>query len=116
MEPARQRAGGPSASPPPPSDFHLPPRECPTGPALLIALAPALFLAALTLLPPVAAEPALRLSFLGAAGALVLWAAVLHSIAAGRPFTIDVAVRRQHWFQALVQLSIYAYWGFYWRI
>ena len=32
-----------------------------------------------------------------------------------RERTVAVVLRRQHWIQALVQLSVFAYWGWYWR-
>ena len=33
----------------------------------------------------------------------------------GRRLALDVVVRKQHWVQACAQLSVYFYWGWYWR-
>ena len=48
---------------------------------------------------------------------LLAWNGVLLALALhrGRRFTLDVVLRRQHWLQVCVQLSIFAYWGWYWR-
>ena len=82
------------------------------------ALALAAVLAAFVLLPRVASQPALRATFLGAASFLAAWAALLavRFRARGRTFEVERGlVSRQHYVQACVQLSIYAYWGWYWR-
>ncbi len=86
------------------------------GPLLLpLAFTGALVLLALT--PRVQANPSLTASFWGAAAVLALWQAALLAGLAGRtgPRTLVVNLRPQHWVQALVQLSVFVYWGWFWR-
>ena len=54
---------------------------------------------------------------MGAFAALLAWGGVLHVLARrrGRTFALDVVIRKQHWVQACAQLSVYIYWGWYWR-
>lgn len=56
-------------------------------------------------------------SFWGGACALLVWQAYLllqaHGNGESRAFT--VSLRPQHYIQAMLQISIYAYWGYYWR-
>ena len=96
-----------STAPPAPSAAH------PFGVPLALALA----LALLALVPRIAAHPVLVRSFLGAAAALLAWLAALFLARRredARP-EIDVVLRPQHYVQAAVQLSVFAYWGWYWR-
>jgi hypothetical protein len=71
----------------------------------------------LAFLPRVQANPRLTFSFWGAVAVLLVWLAVLSTrlrqSGEGRSFV--VVLRQQHYIQACVQLSIYAYWGWYWR-
>ena len=80
------------------------------------AVAPLAFtaaLAALGLLPAVAANPTLRSTLLTAAAGLAAWHALL---ARFRPAPwVQVALRPQHYVQACAQASILLYWGWYWR-
>ena len=59
----------------------------------------------------------LNMTAMGAFTALLAWGAVLHVLALrqGRTFALDVVLRKQHWVQACAQLSVYIYWGWYWR-
>ena len=81
-----------------------------------VALAPALGLAALGLSPRVHGNPALLGSFLGAASALGAWNVVLLLAARrrGRPRTLEIAPRAQHYVQACAQASVLLYWGWHW--
>lgn len=80
----------------------------------LLPLVPVLLLAALTLLPRVGGDPVLTWSFLGASGGvLLLWAAVRRWGRRGR-LTIEIALRPQHYLQALAHTAILVYWGLYW--
>jgi hypothetical protein len=75
-------------------------------------------LVALSLLPRVQANAALVRSFWGAAALLSLWqAGLLLSMkrAQVRPAIVLAGPRAQHYVQAACQLSVYAYWGYYWR-
>ncbi|HXV59209.1 MAG TPA: SEL1-like repeat protein, partial [Vicinamibacteria bacterium] len=85
--------------------------------AFALPLALALGLVLLSLLPRVQGNPTLYRSFLGAALALLAWELVLFvslkRTGAGRSF--HTMLRPQHYAQAMVQASVYAYWGYYWR-
>jgi len=66
----------------------------------------------------VQSNPRLTISFWAAAALLLAWQAVLHfrlrgDGAAAR--SITTVVRPQHWVQALCQIAVFAYWGWYWR-
>ncbi len=97
------------------------------GPAQLTDLRPAqalawpvaftIALATFAALDAVHQRPALLWAVLGAAGVLLAWSGVLFAAAArtGRRLALDVVLRRQHYVQACAQLSVYLYWGWYWR-
>lgn len=74
-------------------------------------------LALVSLAPRVAREPVLAASFWAAAAGFLVWQVVLllavRRTGAGR--SLAVVLRPQHYVQALVQLSVFAYWGYYWR-
>ena len=85
----------------------------PRAPASLLPLAFTAALGALSLLPDVADNPALRWTLLAAAFALAGWHALLARL---RPAVrLQVALRPQHYVQACAQGSILLYWGWYWR-
>lgn len=92
----------------------------PTGrsvPALGVPAAAAVVLGVLAWWPQVHGDPAAFRIFLGAAGALALGTIALR---AARPrsaprFELRLAARRPHWIQALAQLGVFAYWGWYVR-
>ena len=56
-------------------------------------------------------------SFLGAGAVLVAWWALLLTVASrrARVLTANVVLRNQHYIQAFAQLSVFLYWGWYWR-
>jgi hypothetical protein len=73
-------------------------------------------LLALAMLPRIGDTPALRWSFWGAAAALLAWQAAL-AVRHRRecaPVLQLASPRPQHYVQALCQIGIYAYWGWYW--
>ena len=74
-------------------------------------------LAALSFLPRVQENVVLVRSFWGAAVILLAWQVVLHlrlrGVSTAR--SLRVELRPQHYLQALVQLSVFAYWGWFWR-
>jgi TPR repeat protein len=85
--------------------------------ALALPLALAAALAAIGLLPSVRQHAALASSMWGAAGFIALWTG-LYSYIAGprrRAVGLQVVLRKQHYLQACAQLSVYLYWGWYWR-
>lgn len=71
----------------------------------------------LAFLPRVQANPRLTFSFWGAVAVLVVWLAVLSTRLrqAGEGRSFIPLLRKQHYIQACVHISIYAYWGWYWR-
>jgi hypothetical protein len=77
---------------------------------------PALFLAGLlsiVLFPSVNEQPGALWSVVGAAAALAFWYILL--LVRGGAFSIEAAVRKQHYIQACAQGSVLVYWGWYWR-
>ncbi|MEQ1855443.1 MAG: hypothetical protein ABL963_03180 [Longimicrobiales bacterium] len=75
------------------------------------------FIGMLAFLPRVQANPRLTFSFWGAVAVLLVWLAVLavrlKRSGEGRAF--EIVLRKQHYIQACVHLSVYSYWGWYWR-
>jgi hypothetical protein len=84
---------------------------------LRLPLALTLALAALSFVPRVSSNPVLFRSFWAAAIVLLVFQAALSwrlkRESAGR--FLQVELRRQHYIQAALQFSVYAYWGYYWR-
>ncbi len=74
-------------------------------------------LAILSLVPRVQDSPVLTRSFYAAAMMLFVWQAALflrlRAESANR--FLQVHLRPQHYVQAAVQFSVYAYWGYHWR-
>ncbi|MYI75110.1 MAG: tetratricopeptide repeat protein [Acidobacteria bacterium] len=89
----------------------------PPARALLLPQAFSLLVLAFALAGSVARQPRLFAAIAGAGGLLLAWTVVLHVLAGRRrrTFALDVVLRKQHWVQACAQLSVYAYWGWYWR-
>ena len=71
----------------------------------------------LSFVPRVLGHPVLVRSFWGAAAALFLWQGVLvwrlRPASEGRSF--ETVLRPQHYLQSLVHISVFLYWGYYWR-
>ena len=82
-----------------------------------VPLALTLGLALLSFAPRVAGNPILVGSFWGAAIVLLVWQVVLflrlRGSTEGRSFII--VLRPQHYLQAMLHISVFAYWGYYWR-
>lgn len=74
-------------------------------------------LALLSFVPRVQASPVLFRSFWAATILLAVWqtAMFLRLKSEGASRFLRVELRRQHYIQAAVQFSVYAYWGYYWR-
>ena len=76
-----------------------------------------LALLAVSLAPRVQSNAVLAGSFQAAAAALMIWQAALwlrlRAEPAGRSF--QIVLRPQHYLQAAVQLSVFLYWGYFWR-
>ena len=88
-----------------------------TIPVWAVPLGLTLALLAVSLAPRVQASAVLAGSFQAAGAALAIWQAVLwlrlRAEPAGRSF--QVVLRPQHYLQAAVQLSVFLYWGYFWR-
>lgn len=78
-----------------------------------LAFTTGLFLIALT--PRVSENTTLQASFFIAAGALLAWQILLFFSSYPERFSISILLRPQHYVQAMVQVSVYAYWGYYWQ-
>lgn len=68
-------------------------------------------------MPRVQGTPILFQSFFGAIAVLLLWQGALQLSRNRRQQTplLETNLRPQHYVQALVQLSVFAYWGWHWR-
>ncbi|MGH9335152.1 MAG: hypothetical protein ACRD21_15555, partial [Vicinamibacteria bacterium] len=74
-------------------------------------------LAMLSFAPRVQGSPVLLRSFWAAFLALVVWQAAMFWRLKSEPAPrfLRIGLRPQHYVQAAVQFSVYAYWGYYWR-
>lgn len=74
-------------------------------------------LALLSLSPRLQGNAVLLTSFYGAAAVLLVWLAtqLWQAQRTGEQFGFFILLRPQHYIQAMVQSSVYLYWGFYWR-
>jgi hypothetical protein len=90
----------------------LSPRRALVVPFLFTAL-----MLACALYPPVRQNPRLLWSFLGTGAVLLAWDGVLLASALRhrRAFTLEIALRAQHYVQACAHTSIFLYWGWHWR-
>ena len=88
----------------------------PAGERIFLPIGFAACLAGVAFLPPFRQSPNAVIATWVAELALALWTAVLvESVRRkGRKLTIEVVVRKQHWLQACAQLSVLAYWGWFW--
>ncbi len=80
-------------------------------------LALTLALLLVSLVPRAQANAVLAQSLQGAALALLAWQIVLAARLRrrGAVRSLEVSLRPQHYVQAAVQLSVFAYWGWFWR-
>ncbi len=86
-------------------------------PVWAVPLALTLALLTVSLAPRVQASAILTGSFQAAAAALAIWQAVLYLRLRAEPAgrSLQVVLRPQHYLQAAVQLSVFLYWGYFWR-
>lgn len=82
-----------------------------------LPLALTLLLFFLSYTPRVQSNSALVLSFWAAVLILLSWQTYLYwlSTRSGKQHSFHIAIHSQHYIQALVQFSVYLYWGYYWR-
>jgi len=69
----------------------------------------------LSLVPRVQDNPVLTRSFWGVAALLLVWQVALFQRSKSVGRSLRTELRPQHYVQALVQLALFAYWGWYWR-
>jgi len=82
---------------------------------LLIPLALTAGLLALSFLPRMAQHPTLIWSFWLTVIVLLVWQGWLRQhLKDAAPRGFDVALRKQHWIQAILHTSVFVYWGTYW--
>lgn len=79
--------------------------------ALWWGAVPTLVMVALTLLPSVAARGPAREHVWIAAG---LGFGLVLLLAARRPLTVEISIRRQHYMQGITQLGVFAAWASFW--
>ena len=105
-DPSRRATPAPVAAEPPRSSQSL---FLPLGLAVLLGL--------LAFTSRVKQDPVLTGSFYGASLLLLLWSGTLFwsLVRAQGSRSIEVVLRKQHYIQAAVQFSVYAYWGYFWR-
>lgn len=86
-------------------------------PPIAVPVTAALVLAACSLTPRVQANAALEASFWGAMAVALAGAAwvFVQSRRGHAALSTNVLLRPQHWVQALCQLAVLLYWGWYWR-
>lgn len=102
---------------------HEQPRQSPLQP-LRLPLVLTLLLFLISFIPRIQDTPALALSFQGACAVLLAFQALLYrqfrsrgvdrEEGQARP-VLEIALRPQHYVQASVQASVFAYWGYYWQ-
>lgn len=107
-KPAARRATAPPPPAPPAAEVRGAGRR-----ALALPVLAAAVIAGLALAPDARREPSVQWAFLGTAAALVGWAAAIFRRTSRTP-QVKVVIRRPHWMQPLVQITIYAYWSRSW--
>ncbi|MDP2389812.1 MAG: hypothetical protein Q8N52_05740, partial [Acidobacteriota bacterium] len=115
MSSAKRRDRREGTPPRPEQSFDTPGARS-TG-VLLLPLVFTAGLLALTLLPRIQASQALLWSFWGAGAILLAWLGIifLRDREGGSPGIYLAPPRQQHYIQACCHLTVYAYWGYYWR-
>ena len=98
--------------PPPTKVVELNPEKAAALPAAFIVA-----LGVMIALPSINGNARLAWSFAGAAAVLLLWNAwlLLTARARGKTFVLEVVIRKQHWVQACAHVSVFLYWGWYFR-
>jgi Sel1 repeat len=86
-------------------------------PPLQLAFSLTVLFGCFALLPVALARPRLEWSILCAAGALLIFQYLLRRqvVRTGRQLQYEFLARPVHYVQLMMHMSIYAYWGWYWR-
>ena len=101
-----------------PAAGSRPPAPGPRSTAFVVSLALTALVVLLSLTGRAEAHPVVSRSLWGAGAALLAWQVglfVRFARQASAPSIVFAAPRAQHYVQALCQLTVYAYWGWYWR-
>ena len=85
--------------------------------ALRIPIIASIALAAVAVLPVARDQAVVLVSILSSSAILLAWAMLLWSRAraSGRRLEALTVIRKPHYVQLIVQIFVYAYWGWYWR-
>lgn len=85
--------------------------------AFKIPFAIAIAILLMSQLPRIQDNSVVLYSFWGAAGLLLVWQAYLALVSrsTGEVHNFTVLLRPQHYIQAILQICVYSYWGYYWR-
>ena len=83
----------------------------------LLPLALTLGLVSLSFVPRVSGNPILTRSFWGAAIVLLVWQVALFLRLRGKSEgrSLTIVLRPEHYLQALIQVAVFVYWGWFWR-
>lgn len=81
---------------------------------LAIPFASTALLFAISFFPRIANSPPMRMAFWAACAVLLVWQAVLW-LRPGLTLRVQFVPVRSHWVQAMVQFSVYLYWGSAWQ-
>ncbi len=103
---SRATAAAPPQSPPRSSNRHL------LAPLALIGV-----ILLISLTDRVQSNPILVRSFQGTVAAMLIFAGALYARVRRGTTTlgVEVVARPQHYIQSIVQVSVFLYWGFFWR-
>lgn len=84
---------------------------------LLLPLTLTVLLCALAFFTPARSNPNLVRTFCGVGLGLLVWQAILRfqTARSGRRLALEFVPSKPHYIQAVLHVSIFAYWGFYWR-
>jgi len=93
-------------------------RDISPGRAIALPLAFVGALLSVLFVPWIGSSPHIVVSFLLAASGLIAWAAWLWAKTrrGDRTLTFRIGIFKNHWVQALTQVPIYAYWGWYFSL
>jgi hypothetical protein len=85
--------------------------------ALALPLFFILLLASFISIGEVRRNPGLFWAFAGSSAALLAWSAILFgsAVSRARNFTLEIVLKKQHYLQACLQLTLILYWGWHWR-
>jgi hypothetical protein len=113
----KQKGGGASAPTERSSNAVAGARRPASRSALYLPLVLTALLGLLSFMPRVQENARLTWSFWGAVAVLLVWLVLLSLRlgSAGEGRSLTTVLRKQHYIQAMVQVAVFSYWGWYWR-